>query len=166
MKTWSLLPEILSGCVKTLLVLLTPGSRKKLTDALVLEVCECFVYLRGHVLSDQADRYRETVLRLFSPRPQRRRAHATLNVLASLVFNSDWQGWPVGHIMAHICSDCCPDGNHALECVKKAVPKLVRALKFKMFSHSDWESWAETLSLIGFLSSMHALFGAAFTRAL
>ena len=160
-KTWALLPQVMTGAIQTLLVLQSPGGYLRFTEAVLAEVEERFVFLRGVVLSDAADAYRSRVLKLFAPRQQRRKAYVTIQVLSSLVFNGDW----TGHAVTHVCTQCCASEAEALASVKRSIPTLLRALRFKMLSRADWSHWLDALSLIGFLASVNKLFASCFRRA-
>ena len=160
-KSWDLLPGLLPSLIKTLLVLQAPGAFAQFEKAVLDEVQERFTVVHGHILSEEAQSHRQNVLKCYSPRPARRKAHATIRVLAELLFNGDWRGRPI----SHHCTACCDTPESSRASALAWVPRLLRSLRFKMFSRADWAQWQDALAIMGFLSGMHRLFAAAFLRA-
>ena len=117
--------------------------------------------VRGHSLSREAEAFRDKILKLFCPRASRKRAHATVQTLAALVYNGDWRQRSV----IHVCTGCCTDCDESKRLALAHVQKLLLALKFKMLSRSDWALWPDALALIGFLAGFHNLFGVCFLKA-
>ena len=146
-KTWSLLGETLTGSIKSLLVLSSPGGLLQFTEVIVKEVCDTLVILRGHVIGDEAERHRQVVLELFAPKKERRKAHSLVHVLSAFLFNADWRK----DRPTHICNGCCSSEAETIGAAKKYLPKLVSALRFKMFSRADWSQWANALGACGLL---------------
>ena len=101
------------------------------------------------------------ILRLSAPREHRKRPHATVHVLASLLLNGDWRRDQI----SHHCHRCCQDPSDAIEAARKWLPKLVLALRCKMFSRADWSEWQDALGLICFLSGLRGLFRICFIKA-
>ena len=160
-KSWVLLPETITNCIKTLLILQSPGGFQRFRDFMMREVGARLLVLRNHTLTPAAENYRAHCLRMFAPSERRSRARATALEVANKVFNGDWR-LPV---VAHLCRDCCVSPEESRSLAMKWLPKLLLALRFKVLSRSDWLQWEEAINIIGWLSSMHRLFGTVFIRA-
>ena len=160
-KSWDMMDGVMSGCIQTYLALNRPGAMQRFTDAMVQEIAERFTVVLGRGLDEDAAAHRDAVIRLFAPRPARRKAHSTIMVLCHLLFNGDMRT----HAISHHCLHCCDSVESARACALAWAPILVQQLRFKMLSRADWAQWLDALSLLGFLSGMNALFRSSFLRA-
>ena len=161
LKTWALDMEILSGCIQTLLVLQTPGAFHKLQEQMVKDFEDKFIVIRDFSLSTEAEQFRDKILTLFAPRAHRRKSSALIRTLSAMVYNGDWRKDTV----SHICRGCCSSPEESKTIALKHIPKLLRALKFKMMSKSDSAMWSDSLAMLGFMSGMHKVFGPSFVKA-
>ena len=125
------------------------------------ELDTTFVVVRGRTLPNEADAFRDKILKTCIPRLQRRKSHSVVHTLAAVLFNGDWRSG----VVSHHCAGCCKDAADSKSQALQHMPALLLALRFKMFSRSDWRLWADALVLVAFLSGMHGLFGRCFLRA-
>ena len=155
--------SVLTGCVRSLLVLQSPGALIRFQQYFVKEAIEALVVIPGApALSPDALAFREKALLLFCPSGQRASAKATVQELSQCLFNGDWRSCEVQH---YCPQHCCESLRETKAAVARWVPKLLSALRVIKMSRASWSTWHESLNLLGLLSCTHFLFKRVFLLA-
>ena len=154
-KTWSLNLAILTGTVRSLLVMQGSAGlcrlKAKLRD-LVAERCE-LIYTQAP-LEPAAMLYRRNILSAYLPAIWQSRRRATALLVTGLFLNGDWR---CRHTMQHRCTGCCRDKRHCVAKMQAFTEKLFGAVKASMLCKANWTEWSAPLSVIGLLSGIHSL---------
>ena len=119
--------DVVSSCIRTLLVLQSAGSRQRFQDALQSYVDKHPITIKTNSpLSDAALSYRSTVTRLFGVSQERGRSRSTVDILTQRLFNADWREPGLGHICG---PGCCASPLETAALMKKHLPLLARNLR-------------------------------------
>eukprot|EP00971_Amphidinium_carterae_P032126 632497-Amphidinium_carterae.1 len=164
-RCWDSFPHLHAGLVKALSFLKQPGVFQQFQDEF-LKCCESpdFIMIKMGPLDESAVEYRQQVLRLFCPAAhQSPRAHAIVHHVSSKLLNGDWRCAGCVH---HHCSPlCCQSYADTVQKLKKAIPRLLKALRVIKLESSNWQEWPTHLFFTGFLTSAHNLFKKVFMQA-
>ena len=158
-KSWSSYPQLHRSIISTLKVL-TGGRMHSFMQHLMHEVDQRLVIgsLSGP-LDDEAVLYRNHILQIFAPSvAETARGSAHIRKGAIELLNGDWRQ---PHV-THRCTHCCVDRADTASKIKRWLGQAVKDLTLKQLNKDDWRQWHRSLHLVGFLSSVHSLFPAAF----
>ena len=91
-KTWSLQKTCLTGVIRTLLTLESPGALARFQEALVDIACSEVLVRYDVVLAPAAVQERAKIMQLFAPAPrQSKRASKSVRDICDSLLNGDWQ---------------------------------------------------------------------------
>ena len=157
-KTWALAPDLISGLVRTLLVLGGTHAMRRMRKALDVFIQQKTRIIRNSVLSDDAVAYRRLVIEQFAPpaKEEPRRRAMVIEILQSLL-NGDLRRQGT---VEHYCTGCCTSPEESIAKLRKYVPKLFSSPCY--FAKNDWLHWDRPWLSIGLWASCHGLFAEIF----